>query len=107
MITIDNINNSSGNKSVLSFAGNDYINSWLQVDVGMEKKIDGVITQGRPEGGQHWVTEYQIYYGNSTSSLTSNEEMVDCFLTLIILLFNLNINYLSLPISFILTMVRK
>ena len=69
-------------ESLLSFAGGDYSNSWLQIDFGMKKRIDRVVTQGRPEGGQNWVTEYQIYYGNLTSNLICNEEMVSCFLTL-------------------------
>ena len=45
-----------------------YVGQWLQVDFGQETKIAGVVTQGRPNLDQ-WVTEYEIHYGSSTTSL--------------------------------------
>ncbi|CAH1256881.1 MFGE8 [Branchiostoma lanceolatum] len=36
-------------------------NQWLQVDVGAETTVAGVITQGRPVGNQ-WVTSYKLRF---------------------------------------------
>ncbi|XP_071796193.1 uncharacterized protein [Asterias amurensis] len=43
-------------------ANGSFVDSWLQIDVGINPvHIEGVITQGRP-GGDSWVTHYQVQY---------------------------------------------
>ncbi|XP_071795900.1 uncharacterized protein [Asterias amurensis] len=38
------------------------VGSWLQIDMGINPvHIEGVITQGRPDGN-YWVTQYQVQY---------------------------------------------
>ena len=48
--------------------------SWLQVDLGSPKRVLGVMTQGRPVANAHWITSFEILYGNSTSSLVSIQD---------------------------------
>ncbi|XP_035673293.1 uncharacterized protein LOC118413830 [Branchiostoma floridae] len=37
-------------------------NQWLQVDVGAETTVAGVITQGRPGSSNQWVTSYKLRF---------------------------------------------
>ncbi|XP_035673289.1 uncharacterized protein LOC118413828 isoform X1 [Branchiostoma floridae] len=43
-------------------------NQWLQVDVGAETTVAGVITQGRNVGGNQWVTSYKLRFSRDGST---------------------------------------
>ncbi|XP_035673285.1 uncharacterized protein LOC118413827 isoform X8 [Branchiostoma floridae] len=42
-------------------------NQWLQVDVGAETTVAGVITQGRPGSSNQWVTSYKLRFSRDGS----------------------------------------
>ncbi|XP_035673304.1 lactadherin-like [Branchiostoma floridae] len=43
-------------------------NQWLQVDVGAETTVAGVITQGRPGPSIQWVTSYKLRFSRDGST---------------------------------------
>ena len=49
-------------------AGANNLAQWIQVDLGMAKKVSGVVLQGREDGDQ-WVTHYKVQYGNGGGTL--------------------------------------
>lgn len=40
--------------------------NWLQIDIGHPMRITGLITKGRGDRGQQWVTKYMIAFSNDT-----------------------------------------
>ena len=50
------------------FPTTDDLTPWIQVDLGVAKKVSGVVLQGRQDGDQ-WVTHYKVQYGNGSSTL--------------------------------------
>ncbi|XP_038051445.1 lactadherin-like isoform X1 [Patiria miniata] len=52
------------------YAGSSDPNPWIQVDFGGRVIITGVITQGRPDNYNQWVTEFQVAYSNDGQQWT-------------------------------------
>ncbi|CAK8680237.1 unnamed protein product [Clavelina lepadiformis] len=42
---------------------------WIQVDLKAPTYVTGVVTQGRPQGSEQWVTSYTVSFGNSSSNM--------------------------------------
>ena len=49
-------------------AGSKDLPQWIQVYLGEEKMVSGVILQGR-ENSNQWVTRYKVQYGNGSGIL--------------------------------------
>ena len=57
--------------------------SWMQVNLGYNRTVTGVVTQGRGKGPEEWVTSYSVKYNdgnswldiNSGQSFTANYDM--------------------------------
>ncbi|XP_066270107.1 lactadherin-like [Branchiostoma lanceolatum] len=47
------------------------VGEWLQVDLGQTKDVTGVITQGRPNIADNWVTSYKLQYSTDGASFTT------------------------------------
>ena len=56
-----------GTTGAWSAGSNDFM-EWIQVDLGVAKKVSGVVLQGRQELDQ-WVTRYKVQYGNGGGML--------------------------------------
>ena len=49
----------------------DNAGSWVQVDFGAVKRVNGIRTQGSVLPWERWVEALQVHYGNSTDALKS------------------------------------
>ncbi|CAK8680029.1 unnamed protein product [Clavelina lepadiformis] len=50
-------------------AGPLTVGDWIQVDFKKPTFVTGIVTQGRPQNSNQWVTSYKISYGNSTNQM--------------------------------------
>ncbi len=46
--------------------------SWMQVNLGYDRTVTGVVTQGRGTGPEEWVTSYSVKYNNGNSWIDIN-----------------------------------
>ena len=53
------------------------VNQWIQVDLHAAFKVTGVITQGRNQYYNQWVTSYQISYSIDGQDWTLVEDSVE------------------------------
>ena len=40
--------------------------NWLQIDIGHPTRVTGLVTKGRGDRGQQWVTKYILAFSNDT-----------------------------------------
>ena len=45
--------------------------SWLQIDLGYTRTVEGVVTQGRGVQHQQWVSQYDVGYSTNGSNFTN------------------------------------
>ncbi|XP_077984012.1 uncharacterized protein LOC144438733 [Glandiceps talaboti] len=60
------INYARGGYSYAWCSGSNSVGQWLQVDIGSNKMVTQVATQGRGDASQ-WVTAYKLYYGDTST----------------------------------------
>ena len=49
--------------------GSSEAGNWIQIDLLTEKQVTGIVTQGRGDGHDQWITLYKIFYGDDEHSL--------------------------------------
>ncbi|XP_035673306.1 lactadherin-like [Branchiostoma floridae] len=49
-------------------------NQWLQVDMGAETTVAGVITQGRPGASNQWVTSYKLRFSRHGTTWSTYQD---------------------------------